>query len=386
MLPCQKNLFTLPEGQHYLNCAYMSPLSKRVEAAGLKGLLAKRAPASIGANDFFDTSIRVRDKFGELVNAPAKNMALIPAASYGLAIAAKNTQIGKGQEILMLEEQFPSNVYTWMRLAETSGAHLNIIKPPTPAANRGHTWNQRILEGINKKTAIVALAPVHWADGTLFDLEAIGRRAREVGAAFIVDGTQSVGALPFDVETILPDALICAGYKWLMGPYSTGIAYLGPRYLNGTPLEENWINRKNSENFGGLVQYTGDYQPGAIRFDVGERSNFTLLPMLDAALSHLLEWGVHNIQAYCSALVDEFCQKLIPLGYGLETKQWRASHLFGVRVRSDLSMERLMEAISAANISVSRRGNAIRVSPHVYNDATDLEALARVFIAAAKNG
>ena len=386
MLTCQKKLFTLPEDKHYLNCAYMSPLSKRVEEAGLKGMLAKRAPAKIGADDFFDTSIQIRKKFGELVNAPAENMALIPAASYGLSIAAKNTAIGRGQEILMLEEQFPSNVYTWMRLAEESGAHLNIIKPPTSATNRGQTWNERILEGINPRTAIVALAPVHWADGTLFDLEIIGRKAREVGAAFIIDGTQSVGALPFDVESIQPDALICAGYKWLMGPYSIGIAYLGPRYAEGVPLEENWINRKNSENFGGLVQYTRDYQPGAIRFDVGERSNFILLPMLNAALGHLLEWGVQNIQAYCEALIEDFCKELTPLGYGLEAKQWRASHLFGVRVRKDLSMERLMEAISAANISVSRRGNAIRISPHVYNDATDLEALKQVFVSAAQNG
>lgn len=364
----------------------MSPLSRRVEEAGLKGMFAKRAPARITANDFFETAVRVREKFGQLINAPAQNMALIPAASYGLAIAAKNTVLEKGQEIVILEEQFPSNVYTWMRLAASSGAQLNIIKPPATSERRGETWNERILDGINQNTAIVALAPVHWADGTLFDLEAIGKKARDVGAAIIIDGTQSVGALPFDVDVIQPDALICAGYKWLMGPYSTGIAYFGPRYANGAPLEENWINRKNSENFGGLVQYTRDYQPGAIRYDVGERSNFILLPMLDAALGHLLEWGVHNIQAYCAALIEDLCAELVPLGYGLEANQWRASHLFGVRVRSDLSMERLMEAISGANISVSRRGSAIRISPHVYNDATDLEVLTQVFVSAAKNG
>ena len=115
---------------------------------------------------------------------------------------------------------------------------------------------------------------MHWTDGTRFDLAAIGARAREVGAALVVDGTQSVGALPFDVQQLRPDALVCATYKWLMGPYSLGFAYLGPRFDDGEPLEETWIGRRGSENFKELVDYQDDYQPGALRYDVGERSNF----------------------------------------------------------------------------------------------------------------
>jgi len=124
---------------------------------------------------------------------------------------------------------------------------------------------------------------VHWTDGTRFDLVAIGRAARRVGAAFVVDGTQSVGALPFDVREIQPDALVCAGYKWLLGPYAMGAAYFGPRYDAGDPIEENWITRRGSDDFQRLVAYQDEYAPGAIRYDVGERSNFILLPMFIAA-------------------------------------------------------------------------------------------------------
>jgi selenocysteine lyase/cysteine desulfurase len=106
----------------------------------------------------------------------------------------------------------------------------------------------------------------------------------------VVDGTQSVGALPFDVRRVRPDALIVASYKWMMGPYSLGLAYYGERFDGGVPLEETWMGRKGSEDFSALVDYVDDYQPGALRYDVGERSNFALMPMLTAALELLLAW------------------------------------------------------------------------------------------------
>ncbi|HBX65139.1 MAG TPA: aminotransferase, partial [Balneolaceae bacterium] len=92
------------------------------------------------------------------------------------------------------------------------------------------------------------------------------------------------------------DALICAGYKWLMGPYSIGLAYYGPALDDGNPVEENWINRYESENFANLVNYNDEYQPGALRYEVGEHSNFILVPMMLKAVQQLNQWGVENIQ------------------------------------------------------------------------------------------
>ena len=116
------------------------------------------------------------------------------------------------------------------------------------------------------------------------------REPASAGAAFVVDGTQSVGALPFDVREIQPDALICAGYKWLLGPYAIGAAYFGPRYDGGEPLEENWISRRGSEDFQRLVDYKISIADGAVRYDAGERGNFILLPMFVESLRRLLEW------------------------------------------------------------------------------------------------
>ena len=377
MLACQESRFTLPAGLHYLNCAFMAPLATTVRAAGIEGIDRRATPHLIGPPDFFEESDRVRCLFSRLVNITDPNrVAIIPSVSYGLATVARNAPVEQGDNVVIVEEQFPSNVYTWQRLCAERGLELKVVLAPEGTeACRTVAWSTRLLETIDHRTAVVALPQVHWTDGTLFDLERVSTRARECDALLVVDGTQSVGALPFDVERIRPDALVCAGYKWLLGPYSIGLAYFGPAFDDGTPLEENWIARRGSEAFADLVQYRDEYQPGAIRYDVGERSNFTLLPMLAASLELVLEWTVPAIQDYCRALTRDLTRTLRERGYRIEEDRWRGGHLFGIRVRDSVNTARLAERLRARQVAVSLRGDAIRVAPHVYNDAADTEAL-----------
>lgn len=376
-LRCQREAFSLPPDLHYLNCAYMSPLPRAVEEAGVQGIARKRNPSALGTGDFFEESQEVRRLFARLINAPDPNsVAIIPSVSYGIGVAAKNTPLTVGQNIVLLEEQFPGNVYGWRRLAWERGGEIRMVGPGE-GGRRGRGWNEKILEAIDADTGVVALAPVHWTDGTVFDLEAIGRKAREVGALLVIDGTQSVGALPFDVEKLRPDALVVASYKWLMGPYSIGVGYFGPRFADGVPLEETWIAREGSEDFRALVDYQDGYQPGAVRFDVGERSNFILVPMLVRALRLILEWGPDRIQAYTAGLSRDVLEEAASLGYAVEEKAFRAGHIFGLRMPEGLELARLDQALRKEGVSASLRGSALRVSPNVYNDATDMEPLGR---------
>ena len=376
MLACQKSRFTLPDGVHYLNCAFMAPLARAVRAAGIEGIDRRATPHLIRPSDFFEESDRVRSLFSRLVNIPDPNrVAIIPSVSYGLATVARNAPVEQGDNIVIVEEQFPSNVYTWQRLCTERGLELKVVDAPERTDCRAVAWSTRLLETLDHRTAVVALPQVHWADGTQFDLERVSTRARECDALLVVDGTQSVGALPFDVERIRPDALVCAGYKWLLGPYSVGLAYFGPAFDDGTPLEENWIARRGSEAFADLVRYRDEYQPAAIRYDVGERSNFTLLPMLAAGLELVLGWTVPAIQDYCRALTSDLTRTLRERGYWIEEDRWRGGHLFGIRVRESVDTGRLAEQLRARQVAVSLRGDAIRVAPHLYNDTADTEAL-----------
>ncbi len=384
-LTCRREDFTLPAGLHYLNCAYMGPLPAVVQQAGVDGVRRKGDPSRITAKDFFEESDRARSLFARLIGAAdPQRIALIPAASYGIATAARNTATVRGQNVVISGEQFPSNVYSWRELSLRRGLQLRAINPPSIATGRAQAWNERILEAIDDDTAIVALPHVHWTDGSRFDLHAIGARARAVGAALIVDGTQSIGALPFDLAGIQPDALIVAAYKWLLGPYSIGAAYYGTRYDAGEPLEENWIARQGSEDFRGLVQYVDEYQPGALRYDVGERSNFALMPMLVAALELILAWSPQRIQEYCAALVSEPLHCIEELGYTVEAPEWRSSHLFGIRMPAHIDLASLNNDLQTARVFASLRGSALRVSPNVYNNAEDTAALQHVLQSAVQ--
>ncbi len=377
MLSCQKHLFSLPPGLHYLNCGFMSPLPLRVEEAGIAGIRKKRIPCDIFPGDFLAGLENVRDRFAGLVGAAdSQRIALIPSVSYGLASVARNLEIAGSQNLIILARQFPSNVYAWRRLAATTGAELRTIAPPEQGADRAQQWNERLLEAIDGDTAVVALAQVHWTDGTLFDLARVGERCREVGAAFVIDGTQSVGALPVDVRCIEPDALICAGYKWLMGPYSLGVAYYGPRFENGVPLEETWLSRVGSDDFPRLIDYQDEYRPGVVRYEPGEISNFALVPMLGAALELIAGWGVESIEEYCRSLTDLLVAESTKAGFGAEAAEWRSGHLVGLRMPQGVDPTALQSELAGRKISVSVRGDVLRVSPHVYNDEEDIMALA----------
>lgn len=384
MLDCQAPLFSLPPDVHYLNGAYMSPLLRSVEEAGVAGVMARRFPADIQADDFFEGADAARSRFARLIHAPdPERVALLPAASYGIAAAARNTAIRRGQNVVLAEGQFPSNALIWRRLAAEAGAEIRTVASPQQTAGRGRAWSDRVLEAIDERTAAVTLAPVHWTDGSRFDLHAIGARARTVGAAFVIDGTQAVGAMPFDMGRTGADALICSAYKWLMGPYSLGFGWFGPRYDGGTPLEETWLARAGSDDFRNLVDYVEEYRPAAARYDVGGRSNFTLMPMAIAALDQLLEWGVPAIEAYCRHITRDLFEPLARHGFQFDDEEGRTAHLFGLRAPDHLDGAFLKAELDRRGIYVSLRGPAIRVSPNVYNTETDVAALRDALIEAA---
>lgn len=379
MLTSKRAQFTIPPQVTYLNCAYMSPLLRVVEKEGIKALRRKRNPAQISAQDFFTDTETLRPEYAKLIGAKdPKRIVVIPSVSYGMATVARNINIKKDQHIIVASEQFPSNYYVWQALCDETGASIKSISPPTDFTDRGKRWNERILDAIDRNTRAVAIGNVHWADGTHFNLEEIRKRTTEVGALLIVDGTQSVGAMPFDLQKIKPDALVCAGYKWLLGPYSTGLAYYGEYFDSGKPIEESWMNRLYSEDFAGLVNYQAGYQPGMLRYEVGEHSNFNLIPMLLKSVQQINKWGAERIQEYCKSIGAESILKLKEKGFLIEDEVFRGSHLFGIRLPQGMDLNKVKASLLKHKVYVSYRGTAIRVAPNVYNTEKDFQKLVKV--------
>jgi selenocysteine lyase/cysteine desulfurase len=368
----QRELFEMSEGVVYLNCAYMSPQLRPVREIGEQAVARKSRPWEITPEDFFDDAEKTRALFARVVGGEADGVALIPSVSYGMAVAAANVRVEPEENILILEEQFPSNVYSWRELAKGSGAELVIV--PRPA---DHNWTTAVLSHLDENTAVVAVPNCHWTDGSIVDLARVGGRAREVGAALVVDGIQSLGAHPFDVREVRPDFLVASAYKWLLGPYGVGFMYVGEGYREGAPIEHNWINRRDSEDFSRLVDYQDAFQPGARRYDVGERSNFVLLPMANEALRQILDWGVENISETIGELTDLIETEAGERGIAAIRAERRARHMVGLKLGS-AAPEDLATRLARERVFVSVRGESVRLSPHLYNTAEDVDRLFEV--------
>ncbi|MGM0579927.1 MAG: aminotransferase class V-fold PLP-dependent enzyme [Bacteroidota bacterium] len=374
----QKHLFNLPEETHYLNGAYMSPNLKAVEQAGITGVMSKSDPTSIKENDFFEPAEEIKKLFGKLINAPTKQIAIIPSASYGLMNAIRNVPVKKGQHAITVNEEFPSDHLTLRKFCHENEAELKVIRPPKIIEERTQKWTDKIINSINEDTAVVVMSSIHWMEGLKFDLTAIGEKCRATNTYFIVDGTQSVGALPLDVEAFKIDALICASYKWLLGPYSTGLAYYSEKYNDGEPIEYSWMTRKDGHDFSKLTEYPEDFGIGAMRYNVGEFSNFIALPMIKSALEQILSWKTEKIQNYCFELLQPLRDYLEGKNVEKDNDQMVSAHLYGIFLPENVVLSNLMQDLQNKNIHISARGNSIRVSPHVYNDANDINALIEV--------
>ena len=368
MLPCQRHLFDIPADVAYLNCAYMSPLMKPALEAGTAGLARKAHPWDITPDKFFTGPDEFRTTAAQFIDCSADCIAIVPSASYGIATAARNLPVKKGQSILVLAEQFPSNYYPWQRLTEETGASLKVVAWP-----ENNDWTAAVLKSLTADVAVAALPHVQWTSGGRLDLVPIGQACRKLDAALVLDLTQSLGALPFSVRDVQPDFAVAASYKWLLGPYSVGLLYVAPKWQGGIPLEENWIQRANARDFSNIL-YTGNYDVGARRFDMGERSNFALLPAAVRAMKQLLEWEVAQISETVGALNRQLANAAADMGFSAPSEPWRAPHYLALRRKAAIPKE-LPEMLAREKVFVSVRGSSIRVTPHIYNTAEDGERL-----------
>lgn len=367
VLPPQRELFDLPADVAFLNCANMSPQPRSVTRAGIDAVKRKATPWGVSGAEWLGGVEPLREAAACLMGADRDGIALVPAASYGIAIAAANVPLAKGQNVVLLHEQFPSNVYAWRELASRRHAELRTARKAP-----GDAWTDAVLDAIDENTGIVAVPPCHWTDGAVVDLVRVGHRARAVGAAFVVDASQAFGVWPIDVSAIKPDFLVSVGYKWQMGPYSLGYLYASPEWREtGTPLEASWMTRAGAENFSGLVEYVDEYRDGARRFDMGEFSQFVLAPMAHAALTQLIEWTVERQQLTLRRLTELVADEARALGCAVLDSDRRVGHMLGVRLPGGIP-ETLPQRLEAARVLVSVRGDAIRVAPHVYNGEEDV--------------
>jgi selenocysteine lyase/cysteine desulfurase len=365
--------FDLPGDVTYLNTAFMGPMPIQAMEAGLAGLARKGRPWTIAPDDFTVPVDQLRGAFAGLLGVPedADGIAITPSVSYGLSTAAANLHLERGQVAVVLDQQFPSDVYPWEQVAHRHGGSLHAVARPAD-----DDWTAAVLADLDRlgdQVGLVAVPPCHWIDGGVVDLVAVAAAAREVGAAVAVDVCQWLGAVPFDVAAVRPDFVAGATYKWLCGPYSLGFLWAAPDRRDGEPIEHGWTARSNSHCLACLAEYSDEYHPGARRYDVGEVANFTLVPAALAAAEVVAGWDPAVVADHSRRLSTVVADGAESLGLRVAPERTRSPHLLGLRLAPGTDTESLAPMLADQGVHVSVRGDAIRVSVHAFNTDADIE-------------
>jgi selenocysteine lyase/cysteine desulfurase len=365
-----RRLFDSPEDLAYFNAAYYSPLLNESRRRLVESAEAKSHPWNRTSDSFFDDAEEIRWLAAALFGGDRDGYAVIPAASYGISTAARaiEPRLGPGDRILVMAEEFPSNVLPWRRVAGETGAEILTVPPPADG-----DWTGAILPMIDARVKVVAMSACHWTNGARIDLVPVGAAARAAGSLLVVDVTQSLGAMPFPMAEIQPDFLVAAAYKWLLCPYGVALMYVSPAWRDARPLEESWLTFDNARDFTSLAAYSDRHFPGARRFDGGETVTNNL-PGAIAALEQIREWRIDGIAASLSAINATIAGELEGLGFRLPPKSQRCPHMLGATLPESFSAPVVAE-LRARQIYISQRGQSLRFAPHMYVNDRDVSRL-----------
>ena len=371
ILPSQRALFDVPGDVAYFNNAYLAPQLHASRERQLAGIHARSHPWERTAASFFEDAETVRGLCARVLGGDLDGYAVVPAASYGISTAARaiEPRLKAGDAILIIAEEFPSNVLPWQRVARETGA--TIVTVPIPADGN---WTPAILERIDRNVKVVAASPSHWTNGARMDLVPIGKACRDAGSMLVVDASQSLGAAPFSIGQVEPDFLVAAAYKWLLCPYGLAVVYVSAHWRDARPLEESWLARERAEDFANLVRYSDTYMPGARRFDGGEKCSSAILPGAIAALEQIHAWGIENIAATLAATNATIAGHLQRLGFTVPAEAQRSPHMFGAQL-PDSYQGNIVAGLRERGIYISQRGNSLRFAPHLHVNAHDVQRL-----------
>ena len=371
MIDCQRDLFSVPEEISYFNCAYLSPQLNDSKKALIQGANLKSTPWEWTAEKFFTDVEKIRVLCSDLFGENPDNYALVPSVSYGMNTAARaiEPKLRKGDQILLIDEDFPSNVFAWRRVCNEVGSSILTV-----SKDENSDWTSVILDHITSKVKVVSISSCHWTNGEYIDMELIGQKCKEKGAFFIIDATQSLGANEHSIRKMDPDFLIAAAYKWMLCPYGLAVLYVSDRWFDSRPLEETWLARDNAKNFSELVNYSDNYMPGARRFDMGQIGMPTLLPGSIMALEQIKKWGIGNISRALGVINNKISNELIKYGFDIIPQDRRVSHILGVRIPKGKNKD-YVSNLRSENIYISQRGSSLRIAPHLHINDKDIERL-----------
>jgi selenocysteine lyase/cysteine desulfurase len=348
----------------YLNTATYGQLPVRSSQAAVEHFARRDREACADFLSWFDELEALRANIGRLIGATAGDIAFISNASQALGLVIGGIDWQEGDEILTLEHEFPNQLYAAQCIP---GVRAVICKP------------EEIQESITDRTRLALLSTVNYTTGLRLDLAPVIQHLHSRGALAYLDGTQSVGALRIDCADLQPDFLAVDAYKWLISPNGAGFLYVRPevrRWLR--PNVIGWRSDKDWHSVENLHQ-------GAPRFpDKAEKYEGGMLPFpslfgMSESVQLLIDLGIDAIEARVLKLAGMLREELLALGgsgYPILGDNILESQILLMRLPESDSSQ-LARHLQEREIHVSARHDYLRVSPHFYNDESDVEEFVR---------
>ena len=362
-------LFPVTERSNYLNHAAVSPPPTPTIEAIQSQLRDVSENGSINFRSWSATRERTRRLLAEMLGAQPEQVAFLRNTSDALSTVANGIDWKTGDNIVTFRNEFPSNIYPWLRLRDAFGVEVRMCEE-----RDGRIDLEELINLIDARTRLVAISHVQYASGFRSDLERIGRAARAHDALLVVDAIQSLGVSPIEVEAQFVDVAAGACHKWLLTPEGVGWLYISPRARERIkPTLVGWISVPDAEDYSNFDQ---GWNVGTLAWETGT-GPVALIHGLEASLTLLKEIGVERIQSHLETLTDHLCERLSHSRYQLVSSRLptEKSAIVCIRNVDGRSPLELYSHLKKRNIITAPRGDRLRISPHIYNTPAEIDEL-----------
>ncbi len=352
----------------YLNNASIGALSKRVVGAVTGFLEDVRDHGRLHYPNWCrhaDTVIK--ERIGALIGADKSELAFVKNTTEGILLVANGLDWRAGDNVIIADIEYPSNVYCWMNLARR-GVSIKWVK-----ARAGRLLLEDIDALIDSGTRLVSLSAVQFSNGFRLDIDELARRCHRRNVLLNLDAIQWVGALPLDLRRSEVDFLSFGGHKWLLAPIGTGVFYCRASSMHHLhPHNVGYHSVDKSEDH---MDYDLTFRPTAGRFEEA-LVNFPGIWGLAAAVELHLALGPANEERYIFRLNDMAMKGLVTKGYQIVSPQGPGERSGILCFRHPtLPPEDIADRVQRANINLAIRGGNVRISPSVYNDENEIGRL-----------
>jgi selenocysteine lyase/cysteine desulfurase len=352
----------------YLNTASVTLMYRGAEAAAAKWMADLATDGTITFDEAAEEGVfgGLHRATAQLLNAREEDIAVGSSATELMASLAWAVTPDRTSNIVSTGIAFPSTIYPWIRVARHTGAEVRF------AEGQGEYVDpDEVIELIDNQTAVVCISQVEYSGGQQYDLTRLARRAHEHGALLVVDGAQSLGAIPTDVTASGVDALVASGYKWLCGPFGVAVMYLAP-HLQGR-LDPGVVGFRSHEDMWDLQATRLELPEAARRFEPSTMAYGCAIGLAES-IKYLLHVGIARIRDHnlhlADLLIDGLRERRADI-LGPRTDEERTS-IVATRFPNCDPAE-MARRLNAARVVVSARQSTVRFSPHLYNEPADIE-------------